>query len=81
MTNQGNSAASRDIANYLHPYTNLRTHQKSGPLVITRGEGVRVFDDSGNGYIEGMAGLWCTSLGWGNEELIESTSYYNQVHL
>jgi len=72
MTNQGNSAASRDIANYLHPYTNLRAHEESGPLVITRGEGVRVFDDSGNGYIEGMAGLWCTSLGFGEERLVEA---------
>ncbi len=72
MKNQGNSAASRDIANYLHPYTNLRAHEESGPLVITRGEGIRVFDDSGNGYIEGMAGLWCTSLGFGEERLVEA---------
>ena len=72
MTNQGNSAASRDIANYLHPYTNLRAHEDAGPLVISRGEGVRVFDDSGNGYIEGMAGLWCTSLGFSEERLVEA---------
>lgn len=72
MTNQGNSAASRDIANYLHPYTNLRAHAESGPLIITRGKGVHVFDDSGNGYIEGMAGLWCTSLGFGEERLVEA---------
>jgi 4-aminobutyrate--pyruvate transaminase len=72
MKNQGNSAASRDIANYLHPYTNLRAHEETGPLVITRGEGIRVFDDSGNGYIEGMAGLWCTSLGFGEERLVEA---------
>ena len=66
----GNSAASRDKAYYLHPYTNLKTHEDVGPLVIERGEGVHVFDDSGKAYIEGMAGLWCTSLGFGEERLV-----------
>ena len=63
----GNSAASRDKAYYLHPYTNLKTHEDVGPLVIERGEGVHVYDESGKEYIEGMAGLWCTSLGFGEE--------------
>jgi 4-aminobutyrate--pyruvate transaminase len=70
----GNSAASRDKAYYLHPYTNLKTHQDVGPLVIERGEGVHVFDDSGKAYIEGMAGLWCTSLGFGEERLVEAAT-------
>ena len=70
----GNSAASRDKAYYLHPYTNLKTHEDVGPLVIERGEGVHVFDDSGKAYIEGMAGLWCTSLGFGEERLVEAAT-------
>ena len=70
----GNSAASRDKAYYLHPYTNLKTHEDVGPLVIERGDGVHVFDDSGKAYIEGMAGLWCTSLGFGEERLVEAAS-------
>lgn len=67
-----NSAAARDIANVLHPYTNLRKHEQKGPLIITRGEGVHVWDDQGNRYIEGMAGLWCASLGWNEKELIDA---------
>ena len=67
-----NSAAARDIANVLHPYTNLRKHEEKGPLIITKGQGVHVWDDQGNRYIEGMAGLWCASLGWNEEELIEA---------
>ncbi|EWY39385.1 aminotransferase [Skermanella stibiiresistens SB22] len=74
MTNVGNSAASRDKAFYLHPYTNLKTHETVGPLVIERGSGVHVFDDSGKSYIEGMAGLWCTSLGFGEERLVEAAA-------
>ena len=56
-----NSAAARDIANVLHPYTDLKTHQEVGPTVIARGKGVRVWDDAGKEYIESVAGLWCAS--------------------
>ncbi len=72
MTNLGNSLASRDIASLLHPYTNLRRHQKTGPMVITRGRGVYVYDDQGKEYIEGLAGLWCASLGFGEARLVEA---------
>src|SRR6516165_8396458 len=63
MSARLNSAQARDIAYYLHPYTNLSAHEKEGPLVITRGEGIYVFDDAGNRYIEGLGGLFCASLG------------------
>lgn len=66
-----NSLAARDIASVLHPYTNAVRHEEIGPLVITRGEGVRVWDEDGRDYIEAMAGLWCTSLGWGEERLAD----------
>lgn len=69
-TSSANSLAARDTAYSVHPYTNLRRHLDTGPLVIVRGEGVRVFDDSGKEYIEGMAGLWCTSLGWAEPRLV-----------
>ena len=67
-----NSIAARDIANVLHPYTDLVTHQEIGPQVITRGKGVRVWDDTGQDYIESVAGLWCASLGFDNERLVQA---------
>ena len=79
-----NSAAARDIAYHLHPYTNLKRQESEGPLVITCGKGVRVYDEAGREYIEGMSGLWCTSLGWGEERLVaaatrqmETLSFYH----
>lgn len=74
MNARGNSTASRDIAHVLHPYTNLARHPAKGPMVITRGRGVRVYDETGKGYIEGLAGLWCTALGWGEERLAETAA-------
>lgn len=67
-----NSLRDKDLAYTLHPYTNLRAHETKGPLVLTRGEGVRVFDEQGKGYIEAMAGLWCTSLGFSEKRLAEA---------
>ena len=68
----GNSAASRDIATLVHPYTNLKAHQTKGPLIISRGRGVNVYDDQGNEYIEGLAGLWCVSLGFNEPRLVDA---------
>ena len=72
-----NSPAARDIANVLHPYTDLKMHPETGPMVIARGEGVRVWDDSGREYIEGVAGLWCAALGFSNERLAKAA--YDQM--
>ncbi|WP_137177356.1 aspartate aminotransferase family protein [Roseomonas sp. AR75] len=77
MTPPRNSNAIRDIANVLHPYTDHRAHALAGPLVISRGEGVRVFDDQGKEYIEAMAGLWCASLGFDNKRLVDAA--YRQM--
>jgi 4-aminobutyrate--pyruvate transaminase len=65
------NAQMRDVNSLLHPYTNLVKFRETGPLVIERGKGVRVYDESGKDYIEAMAGLWCTALGWGENELAE----------
>lgn len=72
-----NSAEARDITYHLHPYTNLRQLERDGPLVIERGEGVFVTDSQGKRYLEGMAGLWCTSLGFSEPRLAEAA--YRQL--
>jgi 4-aminobutyrate--pyruvate transaminase len=66
--------AVRDIETLVHPYTNLAKFRETGPLVIERGKGVFLYDGKGKAYIDGMAGLWCTALGHGNEELIEAAA-------
>jgi 4-aminobutyrate--pyruvate transaminase len=64
--------AARDVETLLHPNTNLAAHRSTGPLILDRAEGVHVWDQGGKRYIEGLAGLWCTGLGYGNKELIEA---------
>ena len=70
-------AARRDLSFHLHPSTNLRAIQSEGPLVITRGEGVYVYDDEGKRYLEGMAGLWCAALGFSERRLADAA--YRQM--
>jgi 4-aminobutyrate---pyruvate transaminase len=72
MTESLSPAARKDIASHLHPYTNLARHEEVGPMVLTRGKGIYVYDDRDNEYIEGLAGLWCTSLGFGEDELVQA---------
>ena len=62
----------RDIETLIHPYTNLATLRETGPIIFERGKGIRLYDSTGRDYIEAMAGLWCTSLGFSNEELADA---------
>jgi len=74
MTPPRNSTAARDIAYALHPYTDHKAHLQNGPVVINHGKGVRVWDDQGKEYIETVAGLWCASLGFDNERLVQAAT-------
>lgn len=63
-----------DIRYILQPYTNARSLESTGPLIIERGEGIYVYDDAGRQYIEGMAGLWNAALGFSEERLVNAAT-------
>jgi adenosylmethionine-8-amino-7-oxononanoate aminotransferase len=42
--------------------------------IIVRGEGPYVWDDHGNRYLDGLAGLFCVNAGHGREELAEAAA-------
>jgi len=64
----------RDVAHLIHGFTDLTGHSQSGPSIVTGGKGVYVYDEQGREYIEAVSGMWCTSLGFGEEELIEAAT-------
>ena len=72
-----NSLSARDRAALIHPMTDLQRHEAEGPLVITGGDGVRVRDEDGRSYIEGVSGLWSVSLGFAQPRLAEAA--YRQM--
>jgi len=55
----------------IYPTTNLKATEQ---MIVDRGEGVYIYDSQGKQYLEGMAGLWCTGLGYNNRELIDTIS-------
>ena len=66
-----NSLHARDIASFVHSQTDVKRHEEIGPTLITGGDGIYVTDDDGNKLMEGVAGLWCASLGFGVERLAQ----------
>ncbi len=77
MSLKPGSLAARDAAAILHPMVNPAVIEERGALMMERGKGVYVWDSEGRQYLEGLAGLWCTSLGYGNEELAQAA--YTQI--
>jgi L-2,4-diaminobutyrate transaminase len=57
---------------FFHPFTNLRSHEKSGPLTMASGHGTTLVDTRGREYLDAMAGLWCVNVGYGNSEIAET---------
>ena len=68
-----------DSAHYIHPFTDHKSLAKQGARVITRGEGVHIWDSENNKIFDGMSGLWCVNLGYGRKELVEAAARQMEV--
>ncbi|MBP5857821.1 aspartate aminotransferase family protein [Marivibrio halodurans] len=67
-----------DTAHHLHPFTDHKgLHGEGGARIITRAEGVYLYDGHGARILDGMAGLWCVNVGYGRKELAEAA--YRQM--
>jgi putrescine aminotransferase len=73
-----------DAAHHIHPFTETRSLVAEGVRVITRGKGIYIWDSEGKKLLDGMSGLWCLQLGYGNKELakagcdaLKTLPYYN----
>ena len=66
-----------DRASLVHQQTDLAAYRETGGTIMARGEGVYVFDEAGNKYLEAMAGLWCASLGFSERRLADAA--YKQL--
>lgn len=53
----------KDAAHHLHPFTDTKSLNAKGTRIITRAEGVYLWDSEGNKILDGMAGLWCVNVG------------------
>jgi len=74
----------QDRDHHLHPFTDTKSLNGKGVRVITKAEGVYLWDSDGAKIIDGMAGLWCVNMGYGRQELVDAATrqmqelpYYN----
>lgn len=79
-----NPVQQQDAGHHIHPFTDTKALNEKGARVITRGEGVYVWDDQGKKMLDAMAGLWCMAIGYGRSEVADAVHaqmqelpYYN----
>ena len=75
---------SLDREHYLHPFTDHKDLSQKGSRIITKADGVYIYDSDGNKILDGMSGLWCVNAGYGRQELVDAATaqlqelpYYN----
>ncbi len=61
-----------DARHHVHPFTDVAALAAKGARVIVRAEGVWIEDSEGRRILDGMAGLWCVNVGYGNRELADA---------
>lgn len=61
------------MSSFWHPFADMHVVQHS-PVVIDRAEGVYVYDEEGNRYIDAGASLWYANLGYGRTEIVEAVT-------
>jgi putrescine---pyruvate transaminase len=66
-----------DSAHFLHPFTDFKDLAGRGARVITRSEGIYIWDSEGARILDAMSGLWCVNVGYGRKELAEAA--YQQM--
>lgn len=75
----------RDASKHIiHPFVDNAALQKKGARIMSKAQGVYIWDEKGNKYLDAFAGLWCVNLGYGRQELIDAATkqmeilpYYN----
>lgn len=73
-----------DAAHHLHPFTSRKEINAAGARVLSCADGVYVYDNDGQPFLDAMAGLWCVNIGYGRDELADAAHrqmkelpYYN----
>ncbi|RXJ74812.1 aspartate aminotransferase family protein [Veronia nyctiphanis] len=78
------SLQQQDNQHYLHPFSDHKSLREQGARMIVKADGVYIWDSDGNKILDGMAGLWCTNIGYGQKSLanvafeqMNELPYYN----
>ena len=67
----------KDRDHNVHPWTDFSTFKEQGSLVMAESDGCYVYDSDGERYLDGIGGLWCVNIGYGNEEMAQGVKISN----
>ena len=62
----------RDARHHIHPFSDMAALNAEGTRIIKRGHGVWLEDVDGNRILDGLAGLWNVSVGYGRREIADA---------
>jgi len=62
------------VTRFWHPVADMSAVAAGGELILERGEGVHVWDESGRRYLDATAGLWYCNVGYGRSEIAEAAA-------
>ena len=74
-----------DANHHLHPFSDLKAMRDAAKTrVISRAQGVYIYDSDDNKILDAMSGLWCVNMGYGQQKIIDAVNaqmhelpYYN----
>lgn len=64
-----------DRRHHMHPFTDQGDLNQRGTRIITKADGVYLWDSEGHKMLDGMAGLWCVAIGYGRRELADAAHH------
>lgn len=67
-----------DAAHSWHPFTQMQEYLERGPIHISHGQGVWLYDTEGRGYLDSNASNWTRVFGHSDKEISEAL--INQVN-
>lgn len=59
------------MGSFWHPFADMSKVQHA-PFIVDRGEGIYVYDEEDNRYLDAAASLWYMNVGYGREEIVDA---------
>ncbi|MEG0472549.1 MAG: adenosylmethionine--8-amino-7-oxononanoate transaminase, partial [Solibacillus sp.] len=74
MTQKLSDWQERDLMHVWHPCSQMKDYEQFPPIVIERGEGVWLYDEYGNKYLDAVSSWWVNLFGHANPRISQSLS-------
>ena len=65
---------SMDAGHYMHPFTDFKDQMERGSRIIVKADGPYIYTSEGQQILDGMSGLWCCNLGYGQQEIVDAVT-------